>query len=103
VLVEERAQLRQLCESAGWKRVIAYAQESFDTSFENDVIQKPSGVDDLIAKTWQIGECAGLRRLINIPQLRLEVLEGEIRQLEMALESVNEQGVEANGNDSDTE
>ena len=78
-LQEEQAQLRLLIESTGWKWFVEMANANFDHTFETRIVVKPMGFDDMIVKTYEIGECAGFRRLVNLPAARLAVLEEEIQ------------------------
>lgn len=84
-LQEERGQLRQLIESQGWHWFVNLANAIFDDTFEHKVITKPSGMDEVVQKVYDLGECAGVRRVTNIPAARLEVVEAEIKELEEKL------------------
>lgn len=89
-LQEERAQLKSLLDSDGWKRFAQSVEANFHDTFENSLAQRPTGMDDMVSKMYDMGQVSAFRRMVNWPMLRFEVLNQEIKQLTDKMENEND-------------
>lgn len=92
-LQEEQARLRQLCESPGWKWFIFQIEDQMSGRVTEVALNRPTGIDDLVGRSYDLGVVAGMRKALVVPESRLEELEGLIQnktdELEEELRDAN--------------
>lgn len=76
---EELTKVRRLIDEPGFKWFQNICSTQVQNRLTDIVLAPPEGLDDMVKKIYAIGECAGLRLALNLPEIHKEQLEYDIK------------------------
>ena len=80
-LQEELTTIRRLLAESGFKWFEDVCKQQAENRLSEIILVPPEGVDDMVKRAYAIGECAGLKLAVRLPEIHKEQLEYDIKQL----------------------
>lgn len=87
LLQAELLKVNRLLESDGYKWLMDIGNQQLSNRLSLAILVPPEGADDMVKKTYELGECAGLKLLMSLTEVQKDQLETDIRNLNRELDN----------------